>query len=419
MEATPERLMSKPHPRGKLAENIMHFARVLRGAGLPLGPGQVLDAIEAVQVGCLRNREDFYVALHAIFVKRHEHDPLFHETFHIFWRRPKMLEQLVQLLFPQISRPAGEEKKKPGHRRLSQALFDQTGPKRSQRQESPGELEVDASYTFSSREVLQKKDFEQMTTEEQVDARRAIAALRSHRARVKTRRFQPVRHGERIDMRRTLKALLKSSGEPIELRFKRQRLKEPPLVVLCDISGSMSNYSRMFLHFVHALMNDRERVHVFVFGTRLTNITRELKRNDVDDAMLRVSRAVQDWSGGTRIGECLRLFNFRWARRVLTQGAHVILMSDGLDRDDIATLRDEMERLRRSARKIIWLNPLLRFHGFEPRARGVQAILPNVNEFRPVHNLESLGAIASALSGKSQDKEIAGWREMAKIAREA
>jgi hypothetical protein len=175
----------------------------------------------------------------------------------------------------------------------------------------------------------------------------------------------------------------------------------------------------MFLHFVHALINDRERVHVFVFGTRLTNITRELKRSDVDDAMLRVSRAVQDWSGGTRIGESLKLFNFRWARRVLTQGAHLMLMSDGLDRDDIATLREEMARLRRSARKIIWLNPLLRFQGFEPRARGVQAILPNVDEFRPVHNLESLGAIASALSGKSQDKNISSWHEMARTAREA
>lgn len=419
MEATSKRLISKPHPGGKLAENIMHFARVLRGAGLPLGPGQVLDAIEAVQTGCLKNRDDFYAALHAVFVKRHEHDPLFREAFHIFWRRPRMLEQLIQLLFPQISRSAGDEKKTSGHRRLSQALFDQTSPMHAQRQESPGELEVDASYTFSSREILQKKDFEQMTVEEQVAAKRAIGELRSHRVQVRTRRFHSVRHGERIDMRRTLKALLASSGEPIELRFKQRRLREPPLVVLCDISGSMSNYSRMFLHFVHALINDRERVHVFVFGTRLTNITRELKRSDVDDAMLRVSRAVQDWSGGTRIGESLKLFNFRWARRVLTQGAHLMLMSDGLDRDDIATLREEMARLRRSARKIIWLNPLLRFQGFEPRARGVQAILPNVDEFRPVHNLESLGAIASALSGKSQDKNISSWHEMARTAREA
>jgi uncharacterized protein with von Willebrand factor type A (vWA) domain len=187
-------------------------------------------------------------------------------------------------------------------------------------------------------------------------------------------------------------------GNLIELKFKRRKLKEPPLVVLCDISGSMSAYSRMFLHFLHALLNDRDRVHVFVFGTRLTNITRELMRRDVDEAMERVSKAVPDWSGGTRIGQCIRTFNYQWARRVLTQGAHVILMSDGLDREDVVTLEEEMARLRRSARRIVWLNPLLRYAGFEPRARGVRAILPHVDEFRAVHNLDSLENIAEALA---------------------
>ena len=407
MDDRPQGLPPQPPGGGKLAENIMHFARVLRGAGLPVGSGQVLDGIEAAQTGCLRNKTDFHAALHSVFVKRHEHDALFDEAFQIFWRKPKMLEQLIQLLFPEISRPAPNEKKKAGHRRLAQSLFDENRPLTAERRERPGELEVEASFTFSSEETLRKRDFEQMTVEEQVKAKRAIAALRAHRVAVKTRRFEPVRHGERIDLRRSLKSTV-AAGELLELKYKRRKLRQPPLVVLCDISGSMSNYSRMFLHFLHALLNDRDRVHVFVFGTRLTNITRELKRRDVDEAMEKVSGVVQDWSGGTRIGESLRVFNYRWARRVLTQGAHVMLMSDGLDRDHIETLQQEMARLRRTARRIVWLNPLLRYAGFEPRAKGIQAIIPHVDEFRPVHNLESLEAIATALSAPLRNGHA--WR---------
>jgi uncharacterized protein with von Willebrand factor type A (vWA) domain len=402
---------------GKLAENIMHFARVLRGAGLPVGPGQVLDALEAAQTGCLKSKVDFHAALHAVFVKRHEHDPIFEHAFHIFWRRPKMIEQLIQLLFPQISRPAAGRMKEAGHRRLAEALFDENRPMHARREEPPGELEIDAHYTFSSFETLRRKDFEQMTIEEQVRAKRAIAALRVERRRIKTRRFAGVRHGERIDLRRTLKSSVGAGGNLIELKFKRRKLREPPLVVLCDISGSMSNYSRMFLYFLHALLNDRERVHVFVFGTRLTNITRELKRRDVDEAMQKVSGAVQDWSGGTRIGQSIRAFNYQWARRVLTQRAHMILMSDGLDREDVATLEEEMARLKRSAKRIIWLNPLLRFSGFEPRAAGVRAILPYVDEFRAVHNLESLEDIAEALAAPQGDEHNSRhWLAATKVA---
>jgi hypothetical protein len=309
-----------------------------------------------------------------------------------------MIEQLMQLLFPQITLRSREKEKQAGSRRLAEALFDSDEPLRSQREDSADDLDVDATYSFSSQEVLRRKDFEQMTLQEQVRAKRAIAMLRSDRLKVTTRRFGPTRHGEKVDLRRTLKSSVRSGGDLIDLQFKKRKLKEPPLVVLCDISGSMANYSRMFLHFLHALLNDRERVHVFVFGTRLTNITRELKRRDVDEAMEKVSAAVKDWSGGTRIGETIKAFNYRWARRVLTQGAHLILMSDGLDREDVAVLEQEMTRLRRSARRIIWLNPLLRYSGFEPRARGVRAIMPHVDEFRPVHNLASLEDLAEALA---------------------
>ena len=384
-------------PSGRLALNIMHFARVLREAGLPVGPGHVIDALDAAQAGSLRSRDDFYWTLHAVFVKRREHKEIFDQAFHVFWKKPKMLEQLMQLMFQQITRPADEKAKKAGFRRLAEAMFDKM-ESQSRREEQPGALDFDATFSHSAMEVLRRKDFEQMTVAEQAQARQAIARLNVHRLEIPTRRYRPSHAGERIDLRRTLKGSLRAGGHLIDLARRERQWREPPLVVLCDISGSCSNYSRMFLHFLHGLMNDRERVSVFLFGTRLTNISRELKQRDVDEAMMRVSSAVKDWSGGTRIGSALKEFNYRWARRVLTQGAHVLLMTDGLDREDVTLLTAEMARLRRSARRIVWLNPLLRYEGFEARAAGIRAMMPYIDEFRPVHSLESLADLAAALA---------------------
>lgn len=389
---------NQPAPSGRLAVNIMHFARVLREAGLPVGPGTVLDALDAAQCGAIRSREDFYWTLHAVFVKRREHKELFDQAFHVFWKKPKMLEQLMQLMFHQITRPAGDKARQAGFRRLAEAMFDKVETQ-SRRQEKPEAIEVDASFTASADEVLRRKDFEQMTVAEQAVARDAIRRMRIHRVETKTRRFRPAAHGEGIDMRRSLRGSLRAGGHYIDLERRTKRMREPPLVVLCDISGSCSNYSRMFLHFLHALSNDRERVTIFLFGTRLTNVTRELARRDVDEAVGKVSEAIRDWSGGTRIGTSLREFNYRWARRVLTQGAHVLLMTDGLDREDTALLEKEMARLRRSAKRIVWLNPLLRYDGFEARASGIRAMMPHVDEFRPVHSLDSLAGIAASLAG--------------------
>jgi len=403
-------------PRGKLAANIMHFARVLREAGLPVGPGHVLDALDAAMAGTLRSREDFYWTLHAVFVKRRDQKELFDQAFHVFWKKPKMLEQLMQLMFQQITRPADDSAKKAGFRRLAEAMFDKVETQ-SRREEPPGAIELDATFTSSADEVLRAKDFEQMTLSEQAEARRAITAMRIHRTEVLTRRFRAAAHGDRIDLRRTLKGSLRAGGHMIALERRERKWREPPLVVLCDISGSCSNYSRMFLHFLHALINDRERVQVFLFGTRLTNVTRELARSDVDEAMDKVAGAVKDWAGGTRIGSAIHEFNYRWARRVLTQGAHLLLMTDGLDRDDTEMLGAEMKRLRLSARKIIWLNPLLRYQGFEPRAAGIKAIMPRVDEFRPVHSLDSLSDLARALAGpKSEAHDPAHWLRLARQA---
>jgi uncharacterized protein len=389
----------KSGPSGKLAENIMHFGRVLREAGIPVGPSTVLDALDAALAGTLREREDFYWTLHSVFVKKREHRELFEQAFHVFWKKPKMLEQMMQLLYHQIARKADEKPKKAGFKRLAEAMFDKSLIKNQHEQKSEA-LEIDATYTTSIDEVLRSKDFEQMSIAEQTQAKAAIARLRMKRVEVKTRRFQSSRTGARIDLRRTMRESLRGG---INLARKEPRWREPPLVVLCDISGSCSNYSRMFLQFLHALTNDRARVTVFLFGTRLTNVTRDLQRRDVDEAIVRVSTSVKDWSGGTRIGTSLREFNFKWGRRVLAGGAHVLLMTDGLDREDIATLSAEMQRLRRSAKRIVWLNPLLRFDGFEAKAGGIRAMMPYVDEFRSVHSLESLEDLADTLATARRD----------------
>jgi uncharacterized protein len=382
---------------GHLAENIMHFARVLRQAGIPVGPGAVLDALDAAMAGPLNRREDFYWTLHAVFVKRREHGELFDQAFHVFWKKPKFLQQLMQLMYQQIARKPHENKRKAGFRRLAEAMFDKQDIQ-SKRQEKSEELEIDATFTASADEVLRTKDFEQMTVDEQTIAKTALQKLRLNRVEVPTRRFRSAHAGRRIDMRTTLKKSVRNCGQTIELTRKKRVWREPPLVILCDISGSCSNYSRMFLHFLHTLINDRARVHVFLFGTRLTNITRELRSKDIDEAMNKVSAAVKDWSGGTRIGTALHEFNFKWARRVLTQGAHVLLMTDGLDREDVDKLSSEMKRLRLSSKRIVWLNPLLRYDGFEARASGIRAMMSFVDEFRPVHSLDSLADLATTLA---------------------
>lgn len=382
---------------GHLANNIMHFARVLREAGIPVGPGAVLDALDAAMAGPLRKREDFYWTLHSVFVKRREQREIFDQAFHVFWKKPKMLQQLMQLMYQQIARKPHETKKQAGFRRLAEAMFDKAEVQ-SRREEKTEALEIDASFTASADEVLRQKDFEQMTVTEQTQAKEALRRLRLYRFELPTRRYQASHMGRRIDMRRTLSGAIHAGGQIVDLARKKRRRREPPLVILCDISGSCSNYSRMFLHFLHTLTNDRDRVHVFLFGTRLTNITRELRRKDIDEALVKVSAAVKDWSGGTRIGTALHAFNFKWARRVLTQGAHVLLMTDGLDREDVAQLSREMQRLRRSAKRIVWLNPLLRYDGFEARANGIRAMMPFVDEFRPVHSLNSLEDLAATLA---------------------
>jgi hypothetical protein len=395
---------------GRLAENIVYFARALRAAGLPVGPGAVLDALAALQAAGVGTREDFYWTLHAVFVKRHEHAILFDQAFRIFFRKRGYIDQLMAMMMPQA--PSAPQPPQAGATRVHEALFSGLDDKLKKERE----VELDARLTVSDREVLQKKDFAQMTGAEIAAAKEAMKRLVLPLDEVRTRRLAPHRHGHLIDIRRTLRASLKAGGAVIDLKYLGPKTKAPPVVALLDISGSMSQYTRLFLHFLHAVTDARKRVHTFLFGTRLTNVTRALKARDPDDALAACSANVPDWSGGTRIAASLHAFNKLWARRVLTQGAIVLLITDGLERDADDTLGFEIDRLQRSCRRLVWLNPLLRFEGFEAKARGIKTMLPHVDEFRPIHNLASMTELVRALGqGSGQSGAKAGdpkvWME--------
>jgi hypothetical protein len=398
---------------GRIAENIMYFVRTLRAAGLPVGPGKVLRAISAVEAVGIRRRDDFYWALHAVLVNRRDQQALFDQAFHVFWRNPKILERMLGLLLPSI--PTPDDNSRALSRRLAEALHGAGRiPDLPEHERDKKEMEIDATLTFSGKEVLQTIDFETMSNEELARAKAAIAAMRLPIMELPTRRTRPAYStGQRADLRATMRAALRSGSDTIPLRWKRPRRRHPPLVVICDVSGSMSRYSRMLLHFMHAITNDRDRVHTFVFGTRLTNITRHLRQKDVDVALEKVAEAVLDWSGGTRIGACLRDFNINWSRRVLGQGAVVLFISDGLDRDNAEGLSAEIERLHKSCRRLIWLNPLLRYDGYEPKSLGAQVLVPHVDDFRTVHNLESLTQLTEVLSRPATRRQEAAseWQE--------
>lgn len=391
--------------KGTMAANIVHFARALRAAGMRVGPGAALEAVRAILEVGPRRRADFYWALHCVFVERHDQHQIFDQAFALFWRSPKVLERLMADLYtPSIPPARGDgEEAPPVAQRVLDALSLEADQPPGQEDEEPPAPEPDSTMTFSAQQIARTMDFEGMTGEELAHAKAAIAKLRLPIEQVPTRRFQPDARGNRIDMRASLRASMKPGGEVAPLKRRHRAQRPPPVVVLCDVSGSMSRYSRMFLHFVHAITNDRDRVHTFIFGTRLTNITRLLQHRDVDVALDKTASTVDDWSGGTRIGECLRTFNYTWSRRVLGQGAMVLLITDGLDRDDLGVLEREIDRLHRSCRRLIWLNPLLRYEGFRPEAGGIKTILPCVDEFRPVHNLQSLMDISEALSQRRVD----------------
>jgi len=390
----------------KLTHNITWFARALRKAGLPIGTGRVVDAIRAVEAAGFTSKTDFFYTLRACFVSRPEHNQVFAQIFRLYWRDPRYMEHMMAMMLPAVRGVQEERSAQAAEKRAAEALLDGAQGDLPEIEQPEGEdevqIEIDASRTMSGEERLRTLDFEQMSTEEIARAKRMLARLTLPVKPIPSRRAQASHTGRRYDLRRSLREAMRRGGEIHSLHRVEPRPRWPNLVVLCDISGSMSQYSRMVLHFLHAVANAKgqgwARVHAFTFGTRLTNITRHLASRDVDAALAAAGAEAQDWEGGTRIGACLHDFNRDWSRRVMGQGAVVLLITDGLDRDDPDQLSREMERLHLSSRQLIWLNPLLRWEGFAPRARGIAAMLPHVDSFRAGHNIAALEDLAEALS---------------------
>jgi uncharacterized protein with von Willebrand factor type A (vWA) domain len=403
-------MTAAPAAEGRLVENIVHFTRALRKAGVKVGTAQVETAIRAVELAGFTRRVDFYHILRATLITKPEHLEVFHQVFSMFWRDPDFLSGLMQMLSPELQTEPDRSKPGAGQRRAEEALSGA-----GQRRDAPtrDEVERQALLTWSGREVIRRKDFEQMSASELAEAEQAVRELSFAARPMRTRRTRAHRYGARPDPRATLRAACRRAGEIQRIERKTPRLRHPDLVAICDISGSMSVYSRMLLRYLHALSHATDRgwghVHAFTFGTSLTNVTRALRLSDPDLALAAAGKDASDWEGGTRIGASLERFNKAWSRRVLTPGVVVILITDGLERDDLALLDREAARLARSAGRLVWLNPLLRWEGFTPRAGGVRTLLSHVDSFHACHSLDSLRALSDALGQQGlRDRILAG-----------
>lgn len=379
---------------GRLLANVMQFAHLLRRAGLPVGPAETLAAADALTRIDLLQKGEVKAAFASTMVRRREHREIFDHAFLLFWRDTTAARHAAAMALMESRKEPPEKRHDPAARRVAEA-FASPRAATAVADEPP---RVDAVLTANAGERLQTMDFEAMSAAEVRAAKQEIRRLTLPLDARRTRRRRRDPSGAVVDLRATLRAGLRQGGEILSLARARHATRPPPLVVICDISGSMARYAQILLHFLHAVANDRERVQVFLFGTRLSNITRQLRHRDAEVAFQMVAQIVPDWSGGTRIGEALAQFNRRWAKRVLGQGAVVLLVTDGLDRDGAHGLAENMDRLHRSCRRLIWLNPLLRWEGFQPKSQGARAMLPHVDEFRPVHNLASLRALVELLS---------------------
>jgi len=389
-------------PESYLLHNLILFGRLLRGLGLDVNPGRMMDLVQALGLIEIGRKPDFYHAARSLLVHRREDIPLFDQAFEMFWRKPA--EGWSTLDLSLLSQPP----KRRGPVFTAPPLRPPDNPPEDGKQNPPDPDKppvVQVTLTYSAREALRRKDFADLTGEELEAIKRLMADLIWQLGQRRTRRRQPGR-GELPDLRRTLRRSLKYGGEVLEWARREPKRKPRPLVVIADISGSMERYTRLLLHFIYGLAEGLEQpVEAFVFSTRLTRVTRQLRGRDVERALRQVSQVVPDWSGGTRIGEAIQTFNFDWGRRVLGRGAVALLISDGWDRGDVAVLRKEMARLQRSCYRLIWLNPLLGSPEYEPLTRGMQAALPYIDDFLPVHNLASLEDLAGQLASLGQRRQ--------------
>jgi uncharacterized protein with von Willebrand factor type A (vWA) domain len=406
----------------RLLARLVEFGRLLWEMGLDVGPRRLIEAAESLALIDITRREDFYYALKCMLLSHHEQEPLFDQAFAIFWRRVAapgahqdggMIETRSRFnpfrLPPLYRQPPEDDRQRhlPFRQVVRMAREGYTDHQWWDDRDEEDEEGVERQgIAYSAMEVLRQKDFEAYTWEEVQEAKRMMAEQRWHLGERCVRRRVPARKGQHLDMRRIIRRSMRYGTEPIQLAWRCAKRKPRPLVIICDISGSMSLYSRLLLHFIHTLSNGLQNVEAFVFGTRLTRITRQLRRRDVDEAVRDVSKSVQDWSGGTRIGEALETFNYRWARRVLGRGAVVIIISDGWDRGEPEKLRVEMDRLQRSCHRLIWLNPLLGSVDYRPVTVGMRTALPFIDDFLPANNLKSLMDLGKVLEGISESRPM-------------
>ena len=380
---------------GHFLNNLLLFGRLLRRLGLDVHTGRLLDAVRVLDDIGIYRRMDVRAGLRTLMVHRREDIPVFDEAFAVFWRQRKNRLSSLDL------RSMGEQRR---YRRIEAGPPPPGAPESNGAGNGATADRIDLSRTFSAREVLQTKDFAEFTREEARRARQMMAALRWNPGVRRTRRKEAGK-GPELDVRRTLQHSVRFGGEILQLRNRRRKEKPRRLVVLCDVSGSMESYTRMLLHFIYSLYSGLDnRVEAFLFATRLTRITKQLAQRDVDQAVDGVAKAVPDWSGGTRIGAALKEFNFNWARRTLSWGSIVLIVSDGWDRGDPEVLKAEMRRLQRSSRRLIWLNPLAGREGYEALTQGMRAAEPYIDDLLPIHNLSALIDLAQYLNGLSD-----GW----------
>ena len=381
-----------------LLHNLILFGRLLRALGMDVNPGRMIDLVHALEHVNLARKADFYFTARSLLVHDREDLPLFDQAFELFWRAPR-----EKTLFSELFQPGTETPR-------DEPLVATAELEKVEQDSDPNEADdevqeiIEITRTYSTRELLYHKDFGELTQDEMQAVKWFMAQMVWELGLRRTRRQRPGR-GQRLDLRRSLRRNLRYGGELIEWPSRQFKYKPRPLIVIADISGSMERYTRLLLHFIYGLAKKLEQqVEAFVFSTHLTRITRQLRNKEIDRALEEVSYEVSDWSGGTRIGDSLKTFNFEWGRRVLGRGAIVLLISDGWDRGDPELLRKEIGRLQRSCHRLIWLNPLLGSAQYEPLTRGMQAALPYIDDFLPVHNLASLEDLATHLQNLTAEK---------------
>ena len=370
----------------KLLENILRFIRLLRNSGIKIGNQSSIDALNSIKILKIGNRNEFYWALHSNLVYRNEDKEIFDQCFHLFWQNPKILQQMFNLLLPQIGTQKAPTNNKKQLKRISDNIQKQNKDIEKEKKE---EIIFDSKMSWSNKSALNTKDFEMMSLKEIKQAEKEIKKFLIKSKTQISRRWKKNDQSSKISTKYTIKKSVKNNGI-IHLAFKDRIKKFKPLVILIDISGSMESYSRIMLFLSHILIQQHKNVEIFTFGTKLTRITKFLKNKDVDDSLDKVGKFVNDWAAGTKITSSIKDFNFNWSRRILTQNQTLLLITDGLERDDSQNLDFEINRLSLFTNNIIWLNPLLRYEKFEPKVNSIKTILRHVDKHVPIHNINSI-----------------------------